>query len=167
MFCSPFQFFIFAILNIILFPITIPMNLFCGFKIKKRNKKSITVKELLSQIDSEIIAKDILKILKEDRKYKLYENPLNKFINNADLLISNIQKIKDISKQENTYNTNNHIIMDSDYSPIELSHLLPYYGESRDKSILFILNVKIDIDIYKELTRNEVLAYIFLDYLLE
>ncbi|APQ78781.1 hypothetical protein EJM73_05730 [Clostridium botulinum] len=164
---SPFQFFILVILDIILLPIIIPMNLFCGFKIKRRNKKSITVKELLFQIDSEIIAKDILKILKEDRKYKLYENPLNKFINNADLLINNIQKIKDISKQENTYNTNNHIITDSDYSPIELSRLLPYYGESGDKSILFILNVKIDIDVYKNLTKNEVLAYIFLDYLLE
>ncbi|MBO0524935.1 hypothetical protein EXQ37_03070, partial [Clostridium botulinum] len=58
-----FQLFLSTVLNIILLPILIPMNLFCGFKIKKRNKKSITVKELLSQIDSEIIAKDILKIL--------------------------------------------------------------------------------------------------------
>ncbi|MBO0527987.1 hypothetical protein EXQ27_17270, partial [Clostridium botulinum] len=57
---SPFQFFILVILNIILLPIIIPMNLFYGLKIKKRNKKSITVKELLSQIDSGIIAKDIL-----------------------------------------------------------------------------------------------------------
>ncbi len=125
---------------------------------------------MLSQIDSEIIAKDILKILKEDRKYKLYENPLNKFINNPDLLMNNIQNIKDISKQENTHNTNNHIITLSEwysFSPIALCRLLPYYGESEDKSILFILNVKIDIDVYKELTKNKVLAYIFLDYLLE
>ncbi len=51
-------------------------------------------------------------------------------------------------------------------SLIDLCRLLPYCIESEDKSILFILNVKIDIDVYKELTKNEVLAYIFLDYLL-
>ncbi|MBO0535255.1 hypothetical protein EXQ25_08465 [Clostridium botulinum] len=167
---SPFQFFILVILNIILLPIIIPMNLFCGFKIKKRNKKSITVKELLSQIDSEIIAKDILKILKEDKETELYGDELNKFINNTDLLTNNIQKIKDMSKQKNTHNTNNHIITlaSSWYSLslIDLCRLLPYCIESEDKSILFILNVKIDIDVYKELTKNEVLAYIFLDYLL-
>ncbi|NFG46511.1 hypothetical protein FC800_19725, partial [Clostridium botulinum] len=52
---------------------------------------------------------------------------------------------------------------------IYLENLSPYYTQSKTnaKSILFILNVKIDIDVYKELTRNEVLAYIFLDYLLE
>ncbi|APR02758.1 hypothetical protein CLQ_13883 (plasmid) [Clostridium botulinum Af84] len=170
MFYSPFEFFIFAILDIILLPITIPMNLFYGFKIKKRNKKSITVKELLSQIDSEIIAKDILKILIDYKETELYGDQLNKFINNTDLLMNNIQKIKDTSKQKNTHNTNNHIITlaSSWYSLslIDLCRLLPYRIESEDKSILFILNVKIDVDVYKELTKNEVLAYIFLDYLL-
>ncbi len=113
---------------------------------------------MLSQIDSGIIAKDILKILKEDKQYNLYENPLNKFINNADLLMNNIQDIKDISKQETTHNTNNHIItLDSSgysSSPIELYRLIPYSSESEDKSILFILNVKIDIDVYKKLTKK-------------
>ncbi|MBD5580903.1 hypothetical protein FDC22_09180 [Clostridium botulinum] len=168
---SPFEFFIFAILDIILLPIIIPINLFSAFKIKRRNKESITVKELLSQIDSEIIAKDILKILIDYKETGLYGDELNKFINDADLLTNDIQKIKDTSEQKNTHNTNNHIITlaSSWYSLslIDLYRLLPYCIESEDKSILFILNVKIDIDIYKELTRNEVLAYIFLDYLLE
>ncbi|AXG90463.1 hypothetical protein AGE29_01235 (plasmid) [Clostridium botulinum] len=165
-----FQLFLSTVLNIILLPIFIPMNLFCGFKIKKRNKKSITVKELLSQIDSEIIAKDILKILIDYKETELYGDELNKFINDTDLLTNNIQKVKDTSKQKNTHNTNNHIITlaSSWYSLslINLCRLLPYCIESEDKSILFILNVKIDINVYKELTKNEVLAYIFLDYLL-
>ncbi len=44
---------------------------------------------------------------------------------------------------------------------MELRSLIPNCSVEKDKSILFILNVKIDIDVYKELTRNEVLAYIF------
>ncbi len=39
MFYSPFEFFIFAILDIILLPIIIPINLFSAFKIKRRNKE--------------------------------------------------------------------------------------------------------------------------------
>ncbi|EKX79942.1 hypothetical protein CFSAN001628_009658 [Clostridium botulinum CFSAN001628] len=100
MFYSPFEFFIFAILDIILLPIIIPINLFSAFKIKRRNKESITVKELLSQIDSEIIAKDILKILIDYKETGLYGDELNKFINDADLLTNDIQKIKDTSEQK-------------------------------------------------------------------
>ncbi|NFO06984.1 hypothetical protein FDG11_11185 [Clostridium botulinum] len=153
------------------------MNLFSAFKIKRRNKESITVKELLSQIDSGIIAKDILRILKEDEEFDFfvgeehYENTLNKFINDTDLLIYNIEKIRDIIYENNNYNTNNYILKLSSLTApvIYLENLSPYYTQSKTnaKSILFILNVKIDIDVYKELTRNEVLAYIFLDYLLE
>ncbi|WP_407301584.1 hypothetical protein [Clostridium botulinum] len=170
MFPSFSRLFLSAILYIIFLPVIIPINLFSAFKTKKRNKESITVKELLSQIDSETIAKDILKILIDYKETELYGDELNKFINNTDLLMNNIQKIKDTSKQKNTHNTNNHIITlaSSWYSLslIDLCRLLPYCIESEDKSILFILNVKIDIDVYKELTKNEVLAYIFLDYLL-
>ncbi|WP_335617996.1 MULTISPECIES: hypothetical protein [Clostridium] len=53
---------------------------------------------MLSQIDSEIIAKDILKILIDYKETELYGDQLNKFINNTDLLMNNIQKIKDTSK---------------------------------------------------------------------
>ncbi len=52
---------------------------------------------MLSQIDSETIAKDVFQILKETKEY---ENILNKYINNTDLLIYNIEKIRDISKQK-------------------------------------------------------------------
>ncbi len=55
---------------------------------------------MLSQIDSEIIAKDILKILIDYKETELYGDELNKFINNTDLLTNNIQKIKDMSKQK-------------------------------------------------------------------
>ncbi len=55
---------------------------------------------MLSQIDSEIIAKDILKILIDYKETELYGDQLNKFINNTDLLMNNIQKIKDTSKQK-------------------------------------------------------------------
>ncbi|BAO05223.1 hypothetical protein CF067_17590 [Clostridium sporogenes] len=167
MFPSFSRLFLSAILYIIFLPVIIPINLFSAFKTKKRNKESITVKELLSQIDSETIAKDVFQILKETKEY---ENILNKYINNTDLLIYNIEKIRDISKQKNKYKTNNYIIelssLWSSFSTMELRSLIPNCSVEKDKSILFILNVKIDIDVYKELTRNEVLAYIFLDYLL-
>ncbi len=55
---------------------------------------------MLSQIDSEIIAKDILKILIDYKETGLYGDELNKFINDADLLTNDIQKIKDTSEQK-------------------------------------------------------------------
>ncbi|APU87204.1 hypothetical protein [Clostridium botulinum] len=55
---------------------------------------------MLSQIDSEIIAKDILKILIDYKETELYGDELNKFINDTDLLTNNIQKVKDTSKQK-------------------------------------------------------------------